>query len=106
MGIDWAGAVSALDRINTSQPTALAEVLAVVAAINSELETKSTAQYPVGRLSTSSFGPTAADVLKKLREWLDKLIEKLKEIVRTVNAESFSVTVGSQVSVSVTFRTE
>jgi len=32
--------------------------------------------------------------------------EKLKEIVRTVNAESFSITVGSQVSVSVTFRTE
>jgi hypothetical protein len=106
MGIDWAGAVSALDRINTSQPTALAKVLAVVVAINSELETGSTAQYPVGGLSTSNFGPTAAEVLKKLREWLDKLIEKLKEIVRTVNAESFSVTVGSQVSVSVTFRTE
>jgi hypothetical protein len=102
MSVNWAGATSRLDRINASDPMALAEVLAAVAVVNSDLETAPSARHPRDSLDTL---PTSrADLPRKLSEWLDKLIDKLKEIVKAVGAESFTVTVGSQVSVSVTFR--
>lgn len=44
------------------------------------------------------------DILKKLKEWLDQLIGKLTEIVKDLaDGTSFSISVGTSVSVTVNF---
>ncbi len=47
------------------------------------------------------------DILEKLREWLDRLLSALTQIVaKLAGATAFSVTVGSAVSVTVDFGPE
>jgi len=70
--------------------TSVPEVLAIVAAFNHDLESGSITSGLPERL------------LEKLKEWLDKLVERLRELLAST-AQSFSVTVGTHVSVSIIF---
>jgi hypothetical protein len=70
-----------LDHCNS-----MAELLAVVAAFNGQL------------------GPDGATGgLDKLTKWMASLMDKLRELGAAVGAESFTVTTGLHVSVSVVF---
>jgi hypothetical protein len=77
-----------IERLDES--TSLSEVLAIVAAFNHDLESGSITSGLPERL------------LEKLKEWLDKLVDKLRDLLAST-AQSFAVTVGTHVSVSVTF---
>jgi hypothetical protein len=76
---------ASIDRLDGS--TTVAEVLAVVAAFNGE---------------TGPEGITAS-LFERIKEWLEKLVDKLNTLV-TKNVQSFTITVGINVSVAVTFR--
>lgn len=71
---------------------ALSELMSTIAQING---------------TASGFGARAVgeDTLAdRLQEWVDRLIDKLTEIVEKIaKATSFTITVGTSVSVSVTF---
>lgn len=71
----------------------LSDLLAVVPAINRGL----VAPVP----EPMAVWP-AADVSKRLQEWLDKLRAKLAQIATELEAESYSVSVGAAAGVSVT----
>jgi hypothetical protein len=86
--IDEGKLTRSIQRLDES--TSLSEVLAIVAAFNHDLE------------SGSITSGLPEQLLEKVKEWLDKLVEKLGELVES-SAQSFSVTVGTHVSVSVTF---
>jgi len=86
--IDEVKLTNSIERLDDS--TSVPEVLAIVAAFNHDLESGSITSGLPERL------------LEKLKEWLDKLVEKLRELLES-SAQSFSVTVGTHVSVSVTF---
>jgi hypothetical protein len=73
--------LNSLDASNS-----LADVLAVVADLNAAPGGAFTGKLP-----------------DRLREWLGKLLVKLREVTREAQAESFSITVGTNVSVSVKF---
>jgi hypothetical protein len=73
---------------------ALTELLATVAQINEA------APAPTERLAVSG------GLVERLKEWIDKLIDQLRKIVREIPyATSFSLTVGppGMLSVTVTF---
>jgi hypothetical protein len=70
-----------LDHCNS-----MAELLAAVAAFNAEL------------------GPDGATGgLNKLTKWMASLLDKLRELAAAVGVESFTVSTGLQVTVSVVF---
>jgi hypothetical protein len=49
-------------------------------------------------------GLPSADVVEKLKKWIERLVEKLTQIVEQLTAgTSFSITVGTGVSVTVNF---
>jgi hypothetical protein len=48
-------------------------------------------------------GALTGGVVEKLREWIKKLAEKLRDLAKAVSGASFAVTVGMHVSVTVTF---
>jgi hypothetical protein len=73
------------DQIEAS--TSVAEVLAVVAAFNGDLGTDA----------------ITGDILEKLKEWLNKLVKKLKEFVAAFQLHSFTITVGTRITVSVAY---
>jgi hypothetical protein len=62
----------------------MAELLAIVAAINATEE-------PDGI------------TLDRLRDWLERLTARLKELGRVVGASSVTLTVGTQINASVTY---
>ncbi|HLN18261.1 MAG TPA: hypothetical protein VK277_16090 [Acidimicrobiales bacterium] len=72
----------------------LSEIMAIVAGINHAMHADMP-DAPLGSLNN--------DVLKKLKEWLDKLVGALRTIVKQHAAASFSITVGLTVSVTVAF---
>lgn len=76
---------------------ALSHVMVTVSGIN-RLTAQVQAQAMIGG------GAPIDAVLDKLRDWLDRLVAALNQIVaKLADATSFSVTVGTGVSVSVTF---
>lgn len=90
---DWAhefrwGSPDVVDQLSPSDSQALSDVLALVAAINGELKEGVT-----------------EDLLKRLREWLERLVAKMKEIAEAMGFQAWTLTVGSSVTVSVTFGT-
>ncbi|MGA2873804.1 MAG: hypothetical protein ABSF27_09600 [Candidatus Dormibacteria bacterium] len=78
-----------IDRAKT-----LAELLAVLPAINQELDRGGTA---AGGLASP-----LPNVLERLKHWLDKLLSKLAEIADNLGALSYAVSVGAPVGVSLT----
>jgi hypothetical protein len=86
--------IRSLDMIDAESPTAPSDVLAAVAAFNSDLTSNSSRALQQG---------AALSIPDKLKEWLDKLVEKIREIVSKLSdVVSFSVTVASPFTVSVT----
>jgi hypothetical protein len=85
--------IEKLQAIDAESPTAPSEVLAAVTAFNADM------------LSGAMPGLRQGAVLgvpEKLKEWLDELVAKVREIVRELSdVASFSVTVGAPLSVSV-----
>jgi hypothetical protein len=67
--------------------TALADALVWVAEINAHADVSS----------------LQGDALEKLRKWLERLLDKLREIVKDVNGASFSITSGTRLTLTVTF---
>ena len=79
-----------------SARAALSELMSTVAQIN---ETAS----PVGSRAVGEDG-LVGDLAERLKGWIDRLIDKLTEIVEKIaKATSFTITVGTGMSVSVTF---
>ncbi len=77
---------------------ALTHLMATVNRIN-QLSARTQAQALMGA------GAPVDDVLEKLRRWLDRLLSALKRIIGKLSgATSFSISVGSNVSVTVDFR--
>ena len=89
--------IANLEAIDAESQTAPSVVLIAVASFNAAIENE------VGP------GPREGvmlDIPEKLKEWLDKLVAKLRDIVNKLSdVASFTITVGSPltVSVSVTF---
>jgi hypothetical protein len=71
------------------EATTLDEALAWLAVVNDRLAVRDDA--------------LSADVIEKLQKWLARLLAKLRELARGLNAPTFSITVGTTVSVTVTF---
>jgi hypothetical protein len=69
-----------IDRANS-----MAELLALVAAINAMED------------------PEDGITLDRLRDWLERLTARLKELGRVVGASSVTLTVGPQINASVTY---
>lgn len=77
---------------------AFAHMTVTVSHIN-QLSAQAQAQALMG-----AAGPVD-DVLAKLRDWIDRLVAALTDIVKKLqDATSFSISVGSNLSVSITFR--
>jgi hypothetical protein len=70
-----------------SDSKTVADVLAEVASFNREV---------------GSDGITGS-LLEKLKEWLERLVGKLNEIVGAHEGQSFTITVGTHITVAVTF---
>jgi NADH:ubiquinone oxidoreductase subunit D len=95
--------LDALDAMTVSDDQSAREafthVVTTVSRIN-QLSARTQAQAMVGAV-----GAPVDDVLEKLRQWLDRLLSALKRIVEKLDgAASFSVSVGTTVSVTVDFR--
>lgn len=76
---------------------ALAELMSTVAQINATA-TAFTA-HDVGEANV-----VVGNLAERLKDWIDRLIDKLTEIVAKIaKATSFTITVGTDVSVAVTF---
>lgn len=72
--------------------TALSELMATVAQINEAASVPS--EHAVG----------IGGIVDRIKEWVDKLIDRMTEIVRKIGpATSFSLSVGTGLSVTVTF---
>jgi hypothetical protein len=50
--------------------------------------------------------PVSNDVLEKLRKWIKRLLEKLRELTASIKAQSFSITGGPPIAVTITFGVE
>ncbi len=93
--------LDALERMpvgdDQSAREAFAHVMVTVSHIN-QLAAQARAQTMVGA------GELSGGVLEKLEEWLDRLLSGLARIVEKLsNATSFSISVGTGVSVTVDF---
>jgi hypothetical protein len=72
---------------------ALLDVMALVAEVNQ-----------AGRRGDGVPEVDLGDPIKRLKKWLDRLVDKLTEIVeKLIGAVSFSISVGTGISVTVTF---
>lgn len=95
------GRLEALDSMPASDDQsarqALTHVMVTVRRIN-QLSAQTQAQALMGA------GVPVDDILEKLRTWLDRLVSALTRIVASLSdAASFSVSVGSHLSVTVDF---
>jgi hypothetical protein len=83
---------------------ALAEVLAWVAVVN-ERWADADAVPGFSRRQLASTGALSGDVIEKLRKWIERLMAKLRNLVRSMpEAQSFSITSGvPPLAVTVTF---
>jgi nicotinic acid mononucleotide adenylyltransferase len=94
--------LDALDAMTVSDDQSAREAFTYVAATVSrinQLAARTQAQAMMGA------GAPVDDVLEKLRQWLDRLLGALKRIVaKLAGATSFSVSIGTTVSVTVDFR--
>jgi hypothetical protein len=88
---------ASIEELEASE--SVAGVLAVVADFNAETGREGFA----GALRAARGSTLSAGVVEKLKEWLDKLLTKLRAVASAAGVESFTVTVGSQVSVTCTF---
>ena len=75
-----------------SAQQALAYVLSAVGGMNQNL---TAAQQPTATLSSP-----VNDIVKKLEDWIKRLVTKLTEIATQLKA-SFSITVGTTISVTI-----
>lgn len=82
--------ISVQDEATAQQ--ALAYLLSAVAGINQGL---TAAQQP-----TASLARPVDDIVKKLEDWIKRLVAKLTDIAMRLKA-SFSITVGTTISVTV-----
>jgi hypothetical protein len=94
--------LDALDAMTISDDRsarqAFTHVVTTVSRIN-QLSARTQAQAMVG-----AAGAPVDDVLEKLRQWLERLLSALKRIVGKLDgATSFSLSVGTTVSVTVDF---
>lgn len=56
------------------------------------------------RFSSGAYADFMADLPDKLKKWLEKLYERLRKIITMIaDATSFSITVGTTISVTVNF---
>jgi hypothetical protein len=67
------------------QANSMAELLAIVAAINATAD------------------PEEGITLERLRDWLERLTARLRELGGVVGASSVTLTVGTHISASVTY---
>ena len=83
---------------------ALAEVLAWVDVVN-ERWAAADAVPAFSRRQLASTGALTGEVIKRLREWIERLMAKLRDLVRSMpEAQSFSITAGAPwLAVTVTF---
>jgi hypothetical protein len=83
---------------------ALAEVLAWVDVVN-ERWAAADAVPAFARRQLASTGALTGDVIKRLRKWIERLMAKLRDLVRAMpEAQSFSITTGAPLlALSVTF---
>ena len=89
--------IRTLEMIEPQCATAPSDLLAAVAAFNADMTSDATPGLHQG---------AALGIPEKLKEWLDKLVAKVRDIVSMLSdVASFSITVGSPfaVSVSITF---
>lgn len=83
---------------------ALAEVLAWVNVIN-ERWAAADAAPEFSRRQLASTGALTSEVIEKLRKWIQRLVAKLRDLIRSMpEAQSFSITSGAPpLAVTVTF---
>ena len=89
--------IEMLEAIIAGNPTAPSEVLAAVAAFNADVMSDAIPGFKQGAV---------LGIPEKLKEWLDKLVSKVRDIVsKLTDVATFSITVGAPftVSVSITF---
>jgi hypothetical protein len=89
--------IARLDAIDAASPTAPSDILAAVAGFNADA---------TSNVMSGVYQGTALALPDRLKEWLDKLVAKIREIIdKLADVTSFNVTVGSPftVSVSITF---
>ncbi len=98
------GRLDALESMSVSDDQSAREAFThVVVTVNriNQLSARTQAQAIMGAATPVD------DILEKLREWLDRLLSALTQIVaKLAGATAFSVTVGSAVSVTVDFGPE
>jgi hypothetical protein len=100
---EWlAGLPNTWDVSNTDE--ALAEVLAWVDVVN-ERWADAEAVPAFSRRQLASTGALSGDAIKKLHKWIERLMPKLRDLVRSMpEAQSFSITAGAPpLAVTVTF---
>ncbi len=94
--------LDALDAMHVSDDQSAREAfthLTVTVSRINQLSARTAAQAMMGA------GAPVDDVLEKVRQWVDRLLGALRRIVgKLAGATSFSVSVGSNVSVTVDFR--
>src|SRR5665213_1589980 len=86
-----------IEMIEPQSASAPSDVLAAVAAFNADMMSDTMPGLQQG---------AALGIPEKLKEWLDKLVAKVRDIVSKLSdVASFSITVGSPfaISVSITF---
>ena len=83
---------------------ALAEVLAWVDVVN-ERWAAADAVPAFSRRQLASTGALTGEVIKRLREWIERLMAKLRDLIRSMpEAQSFSIRAGAPwLAVTVTF---
>jgi hypothetical protein len=89
--------IAKLEAIDVESPSAPSDVLLAVAAFNADMVNEVVPGFRQGG---------ALGIPEKLKEWLDKLVAKVREIVNKLSdVTSFTITVGTPftVSASITF---
>src|ERR1039457_1649855 len=91
--------LDALDGIPVSDDQSAREAFTHVMVTVSRIS-----QLPAQAQAIMGAGAPVDDILEKLRKWLDRLVSALTRIVENLSdAISFSISVGSNVSVTVDF---
>jgi deferrochelatase/peroxidase EfeB len=91
----------AVDELRTGTPpeasAAYVEIVALVIAMNAAVH------KPDASRSVFAEAGINADVLERLKDWIEKLREKLAEIAVTLGVKSYSITAGTGVWVTIEF---
>jgi hypothetical protein len=83
---------------------ALAQVHLAVAEYNEDVADPEGQLHIQGMFGKKLTLKPAEDIVAKVQEWLGKLYDAVKKIVQTIAAAlTFSITIGSQISVTVQF---